>query len=74
MDEDNRQMINIIANGQIRNVNAGSTVADLLEKLAIVSKYVVVQIDGVIVARDHFTQTVLQQGCKIEVITLVGGG
>jgi thiamine biosynthesis protein ThiS len=66
--------INIIANGQPRTVEAGSTVADLLWDLAIAPARVVVQLDGAIIARTDFAQAALQEGSRIEIVTLVGGG
>lgn len=66
--------INIIANGQPRAVEAGSTVADLLRDLAIAPARVVVQLDGVIIARTDFALAALQEGSQLEIVTLVGGG
>ena len=66
--------ITIIANGQPRTVKAGSTLDDLLREVAITPSHVVVQMDGVIIARDAFAQTILREGSKLEIVTLVGGG
>lgn len=66
--------ITIIANGQPRTVREGSTIADLLSELAIVSARVVAQLDGLIVPRSDFANAVLHEGCKLEIVTLVGGG
>jgi sulfur carrier protein len=67
-------MITVIANGQLRAVQAGSTLANFLCELAIMPAHVVVQMDGVIVARGEFEHVVLQEGNKLEIVTLVGGG
>jgi sulfur carrier protein len=64
----------IIANGQPRSVKAGSTIADLLQELNIAPIRVVAQLDGVIVSRSEFDKAVLQEGCKLEIVTMVGGG
>lgn len=64
----------ITANGQSRVVKAGCTVADLLHDLAITPTYVVVQLGGEIVPRTRFEQATLKEGCKVEIITLAGGG
>lgn len=66
--------ITIIANGQPRNVKADSTIADFLQQLNIKPTRVVAQLNGVIVPRDEFDQAVLQQNCKLEIVTMVGGG
>ncbi len=70
----NSGMTTIIANGQPRSVKAGSTVADLLQELNIAPTRVVAQLDGIIVSRSEFDKAVLQEGCKLEIVTLVGGG
>lgn len=72
--ENTAASISIIANGQPRTVEAGSTVADLLRDLAIAPARVVVQLDGVIVARTDFALANLHEGCRLEIVTLVGGG
>ena len=66
--------ITIIANGQPRVVREGCTIADLLSELAIVPARVVAQLDGVIVPRSDFASAILREGCKLEIVTLVGGG
>ena len=66
--------ITIIANGQPRSVKASSTIADLLQELKIKPIRVVAQLNGVIVPRSEFNQAVLQQDCKLELVTMVGGG
>ncbi len=64
----------IIANGQPRSVKAGSTIADLLQELNIAPTRVVAQLDGIIVSRSEFDKAVLRGGCKLEIVTMVGGG
>ncbi len=70
----NAGTITIIANGQPRSVMVGSTIADLLQELNIAPMRVVAQLDGVIVSRSEFDKAVLQAGCKLELVTMVGGG
>ena len=66
--------ITIIANGQPRAIRVGSTITDFLQELAIVPTRVVAQLDGVIVPRSDFGLSILQEGCQLELVTLVGGG
>lgn len=73
-DKDFDATMTITVNGQPREVRRGSTLADLLREATVTPTYVVVQMDGVIVAREIFEQTVLQAGNKLELVTLVGGG
>lgn len=67
-------MITIMANGQSRMVQCGSTIADLLHEVAITPTHVVVQMDGVIIARNEFAHIELREGNTLEIVTLVGGG
>ncbi len=66
--------ITIIANGQERTVRAGCTIAAFLQELAIAPARVVAQLDGAIISRADFAQSVLHEGSRLEIITLVGGG
>ena len=70
----NPSTITIMANGQPRTVKAGSTIADFLQELNIKPTRVVAQLNGVIVLRSEFGQAVLLPGCKLELVTMVGGG
>lgn len=66
--------ITIFANGQPRTMQRGSTIADLLREVAVTPTHVVVQMDGIIVTRSEFERIELLEGCKLEIVTLVGGG
>ena len=66
--------ISVRFNGETLDVPAGTTVAELLERAAIRTKLVAVEVNLEIVAHeDHVTHQV-QAGDTIEVVTLVGGG
>jgi sulfur carrier protein len=66
--------VTVIVNGQSHEVKAGSTVADLLQEYTIAPVRVVVQLDGVIVQRSELDKALLQEGSKLEIVTLAGGG
>ena len=66
--------IAVFANGQTYTVKMSSTIADLLQEFSIAPTRVVVQMDGMIVQRTEFSKTVLREGSKLEIVTLVGGG
>jgi thiamine biosynthesis protein ThiS len=66
--------ITVTANGQTYAFPIGSTVATLLTSLEVKAEYVVVQMDGDIIPRSDYASTILQPGCKLEVVTMVGGG
>jgi thiamine biosynthesis protein ThiS len=66
--------ITIVANGQLRNLKAGSTIGDLLQELNISSTRVVAQLNGVIVPRSELNSTLLHANDQLELVTMVGGG
>ncbi|GCE17692.1 sulfur carrier protein ThiS [Dictyobacter kobayashii] len=67
-------VISILTNGQPRSIARGSSVEELLQLCNVKAVYVVVQLDGEIIARSAFAHTVLEEGNKVEIITLAGGG
>ena len=71
MDE---QIISIRFNGELTEVPMGTTVAELLERAAIRSKLVAVEVNMEIVAHEEHAAHQVQTGDTIEVVTLVGGG
>ena len=64
----------ITVNGATRELEAGTTVAALLRELNMQPKYVAVERNLELVPRREHEACVLQQGDRLEVVTLVGGG
>lgn len=64
----------IEVNGKPLEIPPGTTVAALLEKLALADRPCAVEVDGNLVRhRDHGAR-VLDGAKRVEVVTLVGGG
>lgn len=66
--------MNISLNGDAREVPAGSTLADLLRELGLAGRPVAVERNLEIVPRSAHGATVLAEGDRIEIVTMVGGG
>jgi sulfur carrier protein len=66
--------VNVILNGEPREVPAGFTVADLLVELKLPTKTVAVELNLDLVPRNDQTRRVLKENDRLEVVTLVGGG
>jgi sulfur carrier protein len=66
--------MNIQVNGQGREIAAGSTVANLLGELGITQPHVAVEVNLEVVPRAEHGDTILSDGDRVEVVTLVGGG
>lgn len=64
----------ISVNGEPRRVEAGCTVARLLEELKLQPRYLAVERNQELVPRAAHAACVLQPGDRIEIVTLVGGG
>lgn len=66
--------VEIVVNGQKRQVAERATVAWLLEQLELTGRGVAVEVNRQIVPRSQHADCRLQQGDQLEVVTLVGGG
>lgn len=61
-------------NGQMRCLEAGTRVAQLLEDLGYAGKRVAVELDGAIVPKSRHAETLIEPGSRIEIVVAVGGG
>ena len=68
------QPMQIIANGQPRDIPDGTTVAALLDALKLADKPVAVEVNLELVPRQQHAGHRLAEGDRVEIVTLVGGG
>lgn len=64
----------VIVNDESRDLADGATVSDLLTTLALPGTRVAVEVNRTLVRRADHPATILRDGDRIEVVTLVGGG
>jgi sulfur carrier protein len=64
----------ILLNGETRQIGPGTTVLGLLEALGYVGKRVAVEKNGEIVPKSQHADAILQQSDKLEIVVAVGGG
>ncbi|MEX2288643.1 MAG: sulfur carrier protein ThiS [Planctomycetaceae bacterium] len=64
----------ITVNGSPKELEPGTTVAELLEHLNLQPKYVAVERNLDLLPRAQHGGCVLEDGDRLEVVTLVGGG
>ena len=64
----------ITVNGNPTTLDDGTTVRDLLERLALGGKFVAVERNRLVVPYQTYDETVLTGGDVLEIVTLVGGG
>ncbi|MCF6283134.1 MAG: sulfur carrier protein ThiS [Candidatus Polarisedimenticolaceae bacterium] len=64
----------IYINGEEKTVAAESSMAALIEQLALTDKRVAVEVNEELVPRSTFEQHLIQANDRIEIINAVGGG
>ena len=61
-------------NGEARDLDAALDLAQLVKALSLPSKHIAVELNGNVVRRADWPQTLVGDGDKIEVVHFVGGG
>ena len=66
--------ITVQVNGEQRRCDSGQSLQGLLKSLGYRPELVVVEFNGAILARAHWTQQQVVESDVLEVVTIVGGG
>jgi len=66
--------MNIIINSQNKDMADGVKLADVVALFAQRPQVVVAELNGAIVGRQRWADTVLAEGDRVELVTFVGGG
>ncbi|HEY9633729.1 MAG TPA: sulfur carrier protein ThiS [Coleofasciculaceae cyanobacterium] len=66
--------ITVQVNGESRTCSVQTLLPQLLEQLGLNPRLVAVEYNGEILHRQFWSQTQMQQGDTIEIVTIVGGG
>jgi len=66
--------VEILVNGQTRQVPERTTVAELLAQLGLAGRHVAVEVNLQVVPRARHAEHPLAAGDRLEIVTLVGGG
>jgi len=67
------KQITIHLNGEERSVQAG-TLADLVRQLGLEKRMIAIERNLEVVPRSEYDSTCLQQGDRIELVHMIGGG
>ncbi len=67
-------MIEVIINGDRRQVEPGQTLAQYIRRLSLEPRVVVIERNGEIVARDRYAETPLSEGDTLEIVQMMAGG
>lgn len=64
----------LLVNGRARPLPRGGTLLEVLEAAGLAGRPVAVELDGEVVPRSRFGESLLAGGERIEIVTFVGGG
>ncbi|MBI5462776.1 MAG: sulfur carrier protein ThiS [Gammaproteobacteria bacterium] len=67
-------MIQIIVNGEPREVGTGLTAAQLVDLLELGGRRLAMEINREILPRSQFAKHALREGDRIEIVQAIGGG
>ena len=70
----NLNMAKIQLNGDPYEINIGTNLIELLNRLKIQSNKVAVEINGVIVEKNKYKKLLLNKNDKVEIVHFIGGG
>jgi sulfur carrier protein len=66
--------MHIVLNGKNLETVNDATVEKLLEQVDMLGKRLAVMVDDAIVRKADYADAKLTEGCKVEIISMVGGG
>lgn len=67
-------MIDVTVNGEVRRVEAGISVDSLLQTLGIEARGLAVAVGDEVVPRSAWTRRALDDGDRVEILTIAQGG
>jgi len=70
----NLNVAKIQLNGDIYEVNYGTNLNELLNKLKIKKNKVAIEVNGEIIEKDKYPNLILNKDDKVEIVHFIGGG
>ena len=70
----NLNMAKIQLNGDLYEINDGTSLNELLNKLKIEKNKVAIEVNGEIVERKKYSNLILNKNDKVEIVQFIGGG
>ena len=64
----------ISVNGEEMEVSPGFTIGNLLNLLDLTPERLAVEKNGMVISRKLLTETILEEGDKLEIVKAIGGG
>ena len=70
----NLNVAKIQLNGDLYEINDGTNLSELLNKLKIKKNKVAIEVNGEIVEKSKYPNLILNKGDKVEIVKFIGGG
>jgi|TARA_B110000438_G_C15770666_1_gene631749 sulfur carrier protein len=70
----NLNVAKIQLNGETHEIDKGTNLNELLNELKIKKNKVAVEINGVIVEKSKYSNSILNKDDKVEIVNFIGGG
>ena len=70
----NLNVAKIQLNGTLYEINSGTNLNELLNKLKIQKNKVAIEVNGEIVEKKRYTNLILNKDDKVEIVHFIGGG
>jgi len=74
METERTKTIQIVVNGQLRDIPPGQSLSGILEFLAVDAARVAVELNRAIVNRQVWGDVTVDSGATLEIVQFVGGG
>jgi len=74
MQMNNLNVAKIQLNGDPYEINDGTNLNELLNKLKIQKNKVAIEVNGEIVEKNKYPNLILNKGDKVEIVQFIGGG
>ena len=74
MKMNNLNVAKIQLNGDLYEINTGTNLNELLNKLKIRKNKVAIEVNGKIVEKDKYPNIILNKNDKVEIVHFIGGG
>ena len=70
----NLNVAKIQLNGDLYEINDGTNLSELINKLKIQKNKVAIEVNGEIVEKSKYLNLILNKGDKVEIVKFIGGG
>ena len=74
MQMNNLNVAKIQLNGDLYEINNGTSLNELLNKLKIQKNKVAIEVNGEIVEKNNYPNLILNKNDKVEIVHFIGGG